>query len=105
MKNILSFSLLTSLLFGCSTLPSYHEMICKRLIEKEILLQSNYKVNISGSILNSIADVFEDSNESKVDAHSADVELNNTKNELRSIQSVIYQKKSRAKSQRRASNV
>ena len=93
MKNLILLSLLTSALLGCSSMPSNHEMSCKDLLKKEKSLQSDYKTDTAGSILSSMVNLFEDTNESKADENSAEIELNNTKSELRSVQSVIHKKK------------
>ncbi len=93
MKNIITLTLFSSLLLGCSSLPSYHEMSCTDLKEKEKSLQSDYKADVAGSIISGIADIVEDTTESTVDSIASDLELNATKKELREVQSIIHQKR------------
>ncbi|MCF6188996.1 MAG: hypothetical protein L3J51_00790 [Cocleimonas sp.] len=68
-------------------------MSCNDLKKKEKSLQSDYKFGTADSVLSAIVDLAEDTAESTADATSADVELNHTKRELRTIQGVIHQKR------------
>ncbi len=93
MKNIATVVLASTLIVGCSSLPSYHEMSCSDLVKKEKSLQRDLKFDTAGSVLAGIVDIAEDTTESTVDSISADVDLNATKNKLRQVQAVISKKR------------
>ena len=92
----MALTVLSSFLLGCSSmpsLPSYHEMSCVELKEKEKSLQSDYKFNTAGSILDDIVDAVDDTAKSTADATQSEVELEATKRDLREVQGVLHQKR------------
>jgi uncharacterized protein YcfL len=86
MKIIFASTLTLLLISGCSSLPSYQEMSCKDLINKEKSLQKSYALNNIGSIAADIADVIDDTTRSKVEAISAEQDLQRNKQEIREVQ-------------------
>jgi uncharacterized protein YcfL len=93
MKNIATVVLASTLIVGCSSLPSYHEMSCSDLVKKEKSLQKDLKFNRADSVLAGIVDIAKDTTESTVDSISADVDLKATKDEIREVQAVIAKKR------------
>ena len=93
MKIIIASTLSLLLISGCSSLPSYQEMSCKDLINKEKSLQKFYGINSIGSIAADIADVIDDTTRSKVEAISAEQDLQKNKREIREVQSEIYKRR------------
>jgi hypothetical protein len=68
-------------------------MSCSDLQKKEKSLQRDLKIDTAGSVISGIADIIEDTTESTVDSIVANQELNETKSELRVVQSVISKKR------------
>jgi uncharacterized protein YcfL len=93
MKNITIIALASTLIVGCSSLPSYHEMSCSDLVNKEKSLQRDLKFNSVDSALSGVIDAIEDTTKSTVDSISADVDLKATKDEIRQVQTVIAKKR------------
>jgi uncharacterized protein YcfL len=93
MKKTIASTLVLLLVSGCASLPSYQEMSCKDLIKKEKSLQVDHTINSIGSIAADIANIAEDTTESTVDVIVSEMDLQNTKRDLRIVQSQINKRR------------